>query len=117
MIITNKYILLIFSVIFVSNLYAQENLDSLLSIAAKNNAGLKASYNKYLADMQKVPQVGSLPDPDVSFGFFVKPMELIVGNQIAQAQLMQMFPWFGTLKSAKDEASTMALSSFEVFVS
>jgi len=29
---------------------------------------------------------------------------------------MQMFPWFGTLKSAKDEASKMAISNFENFI-
>jgi outer membrane protein TolC len=84
-------------------------------MAVKNNPELKSKYNKYLADLQKVPQVGSLPDPDVSFGYFIKPMELIGGNQIAQIQLMQMFPWFGTLRTAKDEASVMALSSFELF--
>jgi outer membrane protein TolC len=94
---------------------AQENLDSLLIIAAKNNPGLKSKYNKYMADLQKVPQVGSLPDPDITFGYFIKPMELIGGNQIGQIQFMQMFPWFGTLKAAKDEASAMALSSYELF--
>ncbi|MBI4645968.1 MAG: TolC family protein [Bacteroidia bacterium] len=106
------YCLLVFDFL---SLQAQENLDSLLKIAAQNNPGLKAKYDKYLADLQKVPQVGSLPDPDISFGFFIQPMELMSGNQIGQIQLMQMFPWFGTLKAAKDEASAMALSSFELF--
>lgn len=110
-----KYILIVFSILIFSKLSAQENLDSLLKIAARNNPGLKAKYNKYLADLQKVPQVGSLPDLDASFGYFIKPMELIAGNQAAQIQVMQMFPWFGTLRASKDEASLMALSTFELF--
>ena len=49
-------------------------------------------------------------------GFYLKPMELIAGNQIADFRLMQMFPWFGALKAAKDEASKMAISNFENFI-
>jgi outer membrane protein TolC len=97
-------------------IYSQrDSLSQYLKIAAENNPALKAKYAKYLADLQKVPQVSSLPDPDISFGYFIQPMELIGGKQQAQIQFMQMFPWFGTLKSAKDEASAMALSSFELF--
>jgi outer membrane protein TolC len=42
-------------------------------------------------------------------------MELVNGNQIADIQLMQMFPWFGVLKHAKDEMSLMADAKFELF--
>lgn len=34
---------------------------------------------------------------------------------MADMRLMQMFPWFGVLKNAKDEMSLMALSKFELF--
>ena len=34
---------------------------------------------------------------------------------MADVRLMQMFPWFGTLKAAKDEASKMAVAKFENF--
>ncbi len=98
------------------SLYSQsDSLNQYLEIAAKNNPSLKAKYNKYLGDLQNVPQVGSLPDLDVSFGYFIKPMELIGGNQTAQIQVMQMFPWFGTLSASRDEASLMASSAFELF--
>ncbi|MDP4267724.1 MAG: TolC family protein [Bacteroidota bacterium] len=110
-----KFKIIIFLTLAFNSVFAQNYLDSLLIVAAKNNPGLKAKYYKYMADLQKVPQVGALPDPDVSFGFFIQPMELMSGNQIGQIQLMQMFPWIGTLKAAKDEASAMALSSLELF--
>ena len=56
-----------------------------------------------------------MPDPQASFGYFIKPMQLLGGNQVADIQLMQMFPWFGTLKAGKDEASLMAKARYEEF--
>ncbi len=91
------------------------SLDSSLALAAKNNPQVKAAYTRYLAALEKVPQVGSLPDPEASFGFFLKPMELLAGNQVSDIRVMQMFPWFGTLKIAKDEATEMAKARFELF--
>jgi outer membrane protein TolC len=115
-----KLYIMLFMVLFVYKAgYPQSsdslNLEGYLVIAAKNNSGLKASFNEYLAAMEKVPQVGSLTDPQLTMGFFLKPMELVGGNQVADFQLMQMFPWFGTLKAAKDEASMMAKAKFEEF--
>jgi outer membrane protein TolC len=98
--------------------YGQQRSDSLLQyleIAAKNNPTVLQKFNEYQAALQKVPQVGSLPDPELSVGVFLKPMELVDGNQVADIRLMQMFPWFGVLKNAKDEMSLMAKAKFESF--
>ena len=98
--------------------YGQQYPDSLidyLEIAAKNNPIVLQKFSEYQAALQKIPQVGSLSDPQLSFGVFLKPMELVNGNQIADIQLMQMFPWFGVLKHAKDEMSLMANAKFELF--
>lgn len=92
-----------------------QSLDDYLKVAAENNPELKAYFNEYLAALEKVPQVGALPDPELSIGFFIKPMERFMGNQQADIQLMQMFPWFGMLKTQKDEASQMARAQYEVF--
>ena len=92
-----------------------QNLDEYLAIAADNNPELKAYFNEYLAAMEKVPQAGALPDPELSIGFFIRPMERFMGNQQADIQLMQMFPWFGMLRAREDEASQMAFAQFEVF--
>jgi outer membrane protein TolC len=86
-----------------------------LEIAAKNNPTVLQRFAEYEAALQKVPQVGSLPDPEASLGVFLKPMELIGGNQVADISLMQMFPWFGVLKFAKDEMSLMAKAKYETF--
>jgi outer membrane protein TolC len=97
---------------------SQQYPDSLLrylEIAAKNNPSVQQKFSEYQAALQKVQQVGSLSDPELSLGVFLSPMELVSGNQLADIRLMQMFPWFGVLKSAKDEMSLMANAKFELF--
>jgi outer membrane protein TolC len=97
---------------------SQQYPDSLLrylEIAAKNNPAVQQKFIEYQAALQKVPQAGSLSDPELSIGVFLSPMELVNGNQVADIRLMQMFPWFGVLNSAKDEMSQMANAKFELF--
>ena len=106
---------LILFVLLSSTVHAQDSLSVYLELAGKNNPGVKAAFSQYLAALEKVPQVGSLPDPQGSLDFFLKPMELLNGNQVGSVSVMQMFPWFGTLKLAKDEASLMAKAQFSLF--
>jgi outer membrane protein TolC len=91
-----------------------DSLMNYLEIAAKNNPTVLQKLAEYEASLQKVPQVGSLPDPELSTGIFLSPMELVGGKQVADIRLMQMFPWFGVLKNAKDEMSLMAKAKLEV---
>jgi len=96
----------------------QQYPDSLLQYletAAKNNPAVLQKFTGYQIALQKIPQAGSLSDPELSLGVFLKPMELVSGNQVADIRLMQMFPWFGVLKNAKDEMSLMANAKFELF--
>lgn len=98
--------------------YSQKLNDSLsvyLGMAARNNPSVLQKYSEYQAALQKVPQAGSLPDPELSLGIFIQPMELVGGNQVADIRLMQMFPWFGVLKNARDEMSLMARAKYELF--
>jgi outer membrane protein TolC len=107
---------LYFNVFLYISTYSQsDSLYQYLAIAAKNNPSVLQKFYEYKAALQKVPQVGSLPDPELNVGVFIQPMELVNGNQIADIRLMQMFPWFGTLKAAKDEMSLMAKAKFESF--
>lgn len=110
-----KFSLVSFFIFFALNTFAQQS-DSLkyyLKIAEENNPKIKAKTLEYSAAMEKVPQVGSLPDPQLDAGFYLQPMAQIDGNLLASFKLMQMFPWFGTLKAAKDEMSKMALAKME----
>ncbi len=92
-----------------------DSLDRYLETAAKNNPGLNADFLAYKASLEKVPQAGAWPDPQLDIGFFLKPMDIVGGRQIADFTLMQMFPWFGTKKAAQTEATHMAQMAYEKF--
>lgn len=93
----------------------QTQLDSYLKIAATQNPELKAKFSLYLATLERVEHVGALPDPTVSFGYFVSPIETRVGPQNARISLRQMFPWMGTLKVREQVAAGEAKVRFEEF--
>ncbi len=110
-----KLLILAGIIAFSLSSYSQDSLMVYLGIAAKNNPSVQQKFTEYQAALQKIPQVGSLPDPELNVGVFLSPMELVAGKQVADIRLMQMFPWFGVLKNAKDEMSLMAKAKFESF--
>ncbi len=113
-----KHITIIFAFILLlsSNIKAQsDSLSHYLTVAADNNTGLKADFLLYKASMEKLPQVGTLPDLQLDMGFYIQPMDVIDGRQVADFTLMQMFPWFGTKKAAQTEAQHQANVAYEQF--
>lgn len=110
------FISICFSLIHSNPSFSQtDSLYKYLEIAANDNPVVQQKFFEYKASLQKIPQAGSLSDPELSMGIFLSPMELVNGNQLADIRLMQMFPWFGVLKYAKDEMSLMAKAKFELF--
>ena len=112
---TNMIVFLVFLPLLGSPLFAQGELDGYLTVAAENNPGLKAKFSDYMAAMEKVPQVGTLPDPNFAFGYFIQPVETRIGPQRANFNLMQSFPWFGLLGAKEDVAIDMAKAKYEDF--
>jgi outer membrane protein TolC len=92
-----------------------DSLSFYLRLAAKNNPTVLQRFTEYKAALEKIPQVSALPDPELGIDAFLSPMELVSGNLIGDLNLMQMFPWFGTLRAAKDEMSLMAKANYETF--
>lgn len=93
-----------------------QSLNDYLVTAGQNNPLLKARYQEYYAALEKVPQAGTLPDPQLSFSMFIGQnglfMERLMGEQITELSVMQMFPWAGSLSTAKEEATYMAQMKF-----
>ena len=110
--IFTKFILVGVSLCFNAN--AQE-LDSLKIEAAEHNLELKAQYKSFEAQLEAVTQAKAWQDPNLSFGYFISPIETRVGPQIARFSLTQMLPWFGTYKARGNIASYRAEAEFEKF--
>lgn len=92
-----------------------DSLSYYLETAARNNPSVNSSFVLYKASLEKIPQAGAFSDPELEMGFFFKPMEQLSGKQVADFTLMQMFPWFGTRKAARSEATEMARMAYEQF--
>ena len=75
----------------------QQSETTRFTYAVPGHRGKKQPYcftkfYEYQAALQKVPQVGGLPDPLLNVGVFIQPMELVDGKEVADLRLMQMFP-------------------------
>ncbi|MEN8121845.1 MAG: TolC family protein [Bacteroidota bacterium] len=97
------------------SIFSQDKLSEYLITAAENNPGLKVKFNQYMAALQKAPQVGALPDPQVAFGYFIMPVETRVGPQQFKMSAQQFFPWFGKLKANGNSADELAKAKYELF--
>ena len=78
-------------------------LEDYLRYAALNNAALKASFETWKAAVESIPQAKALPDPKFTYGYFIKEMDTE-----QQFELMQEFPWFGTIRARTDQAAANA---------
>jgi cobalt-zinc-cadmium efflux system outer membrane protein len=85
------------------------NLNDYIRYALMNNPGLESAYEKWQAALEKVRPAGTLPDPKMTFAYYIEQVETRVGPQKYSASLNQTFPWFGKLdlksKAALEEAN------------
>jgi len=92
-----------------------QSLEDLQLRAAENNLELKAQFKRFEAQLEDITQAKSWQDPNLSFGYFISPIETRVGPQIARFSLTQKLPWFGTYKAKGDIAAFRAEAEFEKF--
>ena len=93
-----------------------QGLPEHLAQAAELNPGVAARYAEFEAAMKRSAQVRGLPDPSLSIGYFISPVETRIGPQRARFSLTQMFPWFGTLGAQADVADRLAEAKYAAFL-
>ena len=93
-----------------------QTLEDYFVMAAENNPGLNGKYKAFEAALQKIPQAKSLADPNLSFGYFISPVQTKLGPQRMRFSLTQMFPWFGTLRIQGDVATILAEVKYKEFL-
>lgn len=108
--------ILILLAIGLSLVSKSQTIEEYYTLAAQNNPGLQAKYKSFEASLQKAAQLSSLPDPVLSFAYFISPVETRVGPQQARFSLRQMFPWFGSLKVQEEGARLLAEAQYQEFL-
>lgn len=86
------------------NLSNNPTLENYIEYAVENNPGIKAKYQKWQAEESRVGYVGGLPEPVLSYGYFIENVETRVGPQEQRFGIKQSIPWFGTLGTKKEIA-------------
>lgn len=76
--------------------------------ALRDNPDLSASFERWQASVYRISRARRLPDPTISFGYFIRSIETRVGPQRARVSLQQAFPWPTKLTAGADAASAQA---------
>jgi outer membrane protein TolC len=92
-----------------------DSLQNYMVMAVHNSPAARAAYRSYEAALQRVIPAGTLDDPQISADIYPKPMTHVNGKTIADINIMQMFPWFGTLKAARQEKSWTAEAAYQQY--
>ena len=93
----------------------EDSLAVYIAEAIRNNPGLKSEYQVYQAQMANAQGAGVLSDPQLSVGLFPQAMHHVNGKQLATITIMQMFPWFGTLKAGREQMEYKAKEAYQKF--
>lgn len=92
-----------------------DSLSTYIAAAIRNNPAVISQYNAYKAQVMGACGAGMLNDPTLEVGWFPKKMMHVNGKQIATFTVMQMFPWFGTLKAGRENMEYKAESAYQKF--
>ena len=93
----------------------EDSLAVYIAEAIRNNPALMSEYQAYQAQMVNAQGAGVLSDPQLSVGLFPQAMHHVNGKQLATITIMQMFPWFGTLKAGREQMEYKAQEAYQKF--
>ena len=93
----------------------EDSLAVYIAEAIRNNPALKSEYQAYQAQMANAQGAGVLNDPQLSVGLFPQAMHHVNGKQLTTITIMQMFPWFGTLKAGREQMEYKAQEAYQKF--
>ncbi len=93
----------------------EDSLAVYIAEAIRNNPALMSEYQAYQAQMANAQGAGVLNDPQLSVGLFPQAMHHVNGKQLATITIMQMFPWFGTLKAGREQMEYKAQEAYQKF--
>lgn len=92
-----------------------DSLATYIVAAIRNNPAVMGAYRAYEAQVMGACGEGQLSDPTVNVGVYPSPMQHVNVKQLATVSVMQMFPWFGTLKAGRQMMEYKAEAAYQKF--
>ncbi|WP_111710036.1 TolC family protein [Lutibacter citreus] len=93
-----------------------QQLDKLVHEALDNNPEIQKFELKYRIASEKINEVNTLPNTEISAGYYVLEPETRTGTQRFKVSAKQMLPWFGTITSRENYVSSLADTKYEDIV-
>lgn len=84
------------------------SLGRYVALAMEDSPQLKGAFERWRSSVLQISQARKLPDPQISFGYFIQSVETRVGPQRAKLSLQQSFPWPTKLTASADAAAASA---------
>ena len=101
-------LLILVSLVFFALTGNAQSLQDYLNEAEANSLELEAKTFRYESALEKINEVGSLPNTKFSAAYFIQEPETRVGAQKAKLSALQTMPWFGTLSAKKESEAFKA---------
>lgn len=111
--IYSSRILLQFGALFLMFSVQGQELESLVMEAYANNPEIRAFEFQYAVATEKINEANALPNTTVGAMVLANPPENTAMMEMAQFEVMQMFPWFKTITARENYASSLAEAQFE----
>ncbi|WP_339702643.1 TolC family protein [uncultured Marixanthomonas sp.] len=108
---TNRFVLILVAC-FLSQVSSGQDLESYIQEAQQNNPDIQAVELRYNISEEKVNESNTLPNTEVSAGYFISEPETRTGAQKARFSVKQMIPWFGTFSAREEYATSMAEADY-----
>ncbi len=89
-----------------------QELSAYIEKALQSNPKIKAFEVKYEVVAEKTEEVNTLPNTQLSAGYFVSEPETRTGAQRFKVSVKQMLPWFGTISARENYATSLAEAQF-----
>ena len=102
--------------LFTFHFLSAQSLESYLQEAELNSPMIQALELRYNIAKEKVKEVNTLPNTTIGAGYFVSEPETRTGAQRAKFTVSQMLPWFGTITTRENYASSMAETEYAEIV-
>lgn len=90
-------------------------LNGYVAAAMRRSPELRAAFERWRAAIHRIPQARRLPEPTLTYGYFIQSVETRVGPQRHRLGLSQAFPWPTKLTAGADAASIAARSKQRQF--
>lgn len=98
--------------LFTFHLTHAQQLESYIQEGWNKNNDIHSFKLKYAIAKEKIKEVNTLPNTQLSAGYFVSEPETRTGAQRAKFSVQQKLPWFGTITARENYSTAMAETEY-----